>query len=94
MLAIDAHIPPIADVQEGLVWRRMEARKAAERTCAWPSTKRSLLVALVMGTILNLINQGEILAGRPLVFWKLALTFIVPFLVASYGSYAAFRRSR
>ena len=73
----------------------MEAREAARRTFAWPSVRRSLSVALVIGTILNLINQGpEILAGEWPVLWQLALTFIVPFLVASYGSYAAFRSSR
>jgi hypothetical protein len=56
--------------------------------------RRSLLVALVVGTALNLINQGpEMLGGDGPVLWKLALTYAVPFLVASYGSYAAFRSS-
>lgn len=72
----------------------MKAREAAKRTCAWPSIRRSLLVAIVVGTVLNLINQGpEMLAGKWPVIWKLAVTFFVPFLVASYGSYAAFRSS-
>jgi hypothetical protein len=39
-----------------------------------------------------LINQGpEVLSGDSPIWWKLALTFVVPLLVASYGSYAAFR---
>ena len=72
----------------------MNPREAARRTL-WPAVRRSLLVAVVVGTALNLINQGpEILAGDWPVFWKLALTYVVPFLVASYGSYAAFRSSR
>jgi hypothetical protein len=33
------------------------------------------------------------LGGDGPVLWKLALTYAVPFLVASYGSYAAFRSS-
>jgi hypothetical protein len=33
------------------------------------------------------------LGGDDPVLWKLALTYAVPFLVASYGSYAAFRSS-
>ena len=67
-------------------------RQALERTFSWSSTRRSLLVALVIGTVLNAINQGEeLLAGEPLVYWKLILTYFVPFAVASYGSYAAHR---
>ncbi len=51
-------------------------------------------MALLVGTILNLINQGpEMLSGEWPVLWKLGLTYLVPFLVASYGSYAAFRSS-
>ena len=73
----------------------MQAREAARRTFSGPAVRRSILVALIVGTALNLINQGpEILAGDWPVFWKLALTYVVPFLVASYGSYAAFRSSR
>ena len=51
---------------------------------------RSLRVALVVGVVLNLINQGDaLLAGVQPVWWKLVLTFCVPFCVASYGSYSA-----
>lgn len=73
---------------------RMEARDALNRTLTGQALRRSLIVALVVGTALNLINQGpEILSGNSPVLWKLALTYFVPFLVASYGSYAAFRSS-
>lgn len=69
-----------------------ELRSALRRTFAWPSVRRSLAVAVIVGTALNAINQGpEILAGQWPVLWKLALTYVVPFLVASYGSFAAFR---
>jgi hypothetical protein len=62
------------------------------RTLAWRTVRRSLVVALVVGTALNLINQGpEMFSGRWPILWRLALTYLVPFLVASYGSYAAFR---
>lgn len=67
-------------------------KEALIRTFAWSSVRRSLLVAVIVGTALNLINQGvELLSGDTLVVWKLALTYFVPFGVASYGSYAAFR---
>ena len=49
--------------------------------------QRSFWVALVVGTILNLINQGDALvSGRPLDVVKLVLTYIVPYFVATYGA--------
>ena len=49
--------------------------------------RRSLVVALVVGTILNLINQGDaMLVGRPLDLLKLSLTYLVPYLVSTYGA--------
>jgi hypothetical protein len=67
-------------------------RDALQRTFAAPSVRRSVMVALIIGTLLNAINQGpEILAGHWPVWWKLVLTYFVPFAVASYGSYAAFK---
>ena len=69
-----------------------DTRNALRQTFAWPSVRRSSLVAVIVGTALNAINQGpELLGGAPLVLWKLGLTYFVPFAVASYGSYAAYR---
>ena len=49
--------------------------------------RRSLWVALVVGTILNLINQGDaLLAEQRLNIAKLALTYAVPYLVCTYGA--------
>jgi hypothetical protein len=49
--------------------------------------KRSLVVALIVGTILNLINQGDALvAEAQLNLLKLILTFAVPYAVATYGA--------
>ena len=67
-------------------------RDALVRTFAAASIRRSLAVAAIIGTVLNAINQGpEIFGGHWPVWWKLVLTYFVPFAVASYGSYAAFR---
>ena len=72
----------------------IDSREALRMTLGGRSVRRSLLVSLVVGTALNLINQGpELLGGLKPVWWKLGLTYLVPFLVASYGSYAAFRSS-
>jgi hypothetical protein len=48
---------------------------------------RSLRVALVVGTVLNLINQGDALFGPAPIHWlKLVLTFIMPYVVSTYGA--------
>lgn len=60
--------------------------------------RRSFRVALVIGTVLNLINQPQALLD--LLFWdfhgeerlnitKTLLTYTVPFLVATYGALTA-----
>ena len=50
--------------------------------------KRSLVVAAVIGSILNVINQGDVLLLQPAAvnLAKLILTFIVPYLVSTYGA--------
>jgi hypothetical protein len=73
----------------------MTSKDSLRLTFGPDAIRRSLLVAAVVGTALNLINQGpEMLSGHLPVLWKLVLTYVVPFLVASYGSYAAFRSAR
>ena len=60
-----------------------------------PMLRRSLLTALVAGSIVTLLNQGDdILAGSwPLaLYWKVPLTYCVPFLVATWGALANARR--
>ena len=52
--------------------------------------RRSLVIAAIVGTILNIINQGDaLLSGTPLVAWKIVLTYIVPYLVSTYGAVTA-----
>ena len=65
--------------------------RRALRQCVDGSVlRRSLIVSLIVGTILVAINQGDaILAGEMPVIWKLVLTYIVPFCVATYGAYSA-----
>jgi len=49
--------------------------------------RRSLYVALVVGTILNLINQGDAVFGAGAVnSWKLLLTYLVPYAVSTFGA--------
>ena len=52
--------------------------------------RRSLILAAIVGTVLNAINQGDaFLAGAPLVAWKIALTYCVPYCVSTYGAVTA-----
>lgn len=51
--------------------------------------RRSLKVALIVGAVLNIINQGDALFGdAQLNFTKMILTFVVPYCVATYGAVA------
>lgn len=53
---------------------------------------RAVKVALVVGTILLAINQGDvILAGEIPNLWKAGLTYLVPYAVATYGAVTAKR---
>lgn len=54
-----------------------------------PTLTRSLVIALVVGSILIAINQGDLLVqGRFAValIWKVPLTYAVPFLVATWSA--------
>ena len=56
---------------------------------------RSLKVALVVGTALNLINQGDaMISSEPVNIFKCLLTYAVPYCVATYGAVAALRAKR
>jgi hypothetical protein len=49
--------------------------------------RRSFFVALVVGTVLNLINQGDALLGAAPINWlKVILTYFVPYAVCTYGA--------
>ncbi len=49
--------------------------------------RRSLWVAAIVGTVLNLINQGDkLFSGQRLEVAKLTLTYLVPYLVSTYGA--------
>lgn len=64
-------------------------------TKAWAAgvPQRAFVVALIVGTTLNLINQGEAIFGGGRIDWgKLAMTYTVPFLVSAHGALSAKRK--
>lgn len=61
----------------------------------WPMLKRSAIAAVVVGTLLTALNQGDLLVSgqwNSALYWKIPLTYCVPFLVATYGALTNSRR--
>jgi hypothetical protein len=56
--------------------------------------RRSLWVAIIVGTILNVINQGDAFVTGGSINWtKILLTYVVPYVVSTYGA-VSYRLSR
>jgi hypothetical protein len=55
---------------------------------------RGLKVAAIVGSILVAINQGDLILNDQLdasAAWKIPLTYLVPYCVATYGGVSAIR---
>lgn len=62
-------------------WRRFFRVMASAKIVG-----NAVRVSLVVGTILNLINQGDyFLAGHGVMFGNILLNYLVPYGVASYS---------
>jgi hypothetical protein len=60
-----------------------------------PLLLRSARTALLVGTILIAINQGTVLSAGDFpsaLLWRIPLTYLVPFCVATWGALGAARR--
>ena len=60
-----------------------------------PLLRRSLYAALVVGTALTALNQGDVLLSGQWAnafYWKIPLTYCVPFIVSTYGALSNIRR--
>ena len=54
--------------------------------------RRSIIICLIVGTILTGINQGNLLLNGDFpqaLYWKIPLTYAVPFCVATAGAIMA-----
>ena len=52
--------------------------------------KRSLIIAVIVGTILNLINQGDAVGDMSkFELGKCLLTYMVPYCVSTYAAVTA-----
>ena len=62
-----------------------------------PHLRKTITIALVVGTVLFSINQLDVVLrgdASPLVWVKSAVTYLVPFGVSSAGVLVASRRPR
>jgi len=62
----------------------------------WATVRRSLIIALGVGSTIILLNHGDdLLAGAltPQVVVKMLVTPCVPFCVSLYGAYAAYQQA-
>jgi hypothetical protein len=70
--------------------------QAEELRPGWAVVRRSLCIALGVGSAISLLNHGDVLlAGTitPQVAVKILVTPCVPFCVSWYGAYAAYRQA-
>jgi hypothetical protein len=72
--------------------------RAALSTCRQPANlRRTLTIALVVGCILSIINQGDVIAhgnATSATVVKVCLNFVVPFVVSNLGVLAGDRSAR
>jgi hypothetical protein len=69
-------------------------RSCREHLASPAALRRCLLIALVVGSVLTMINQGDLLLDGRLpaaLGFKIPLNFLVPFVVSSLGYIAARR---
>ncbi len=58
-----------------------------ETGCQRSIVQAAIKVAIVVGTILNLINQGgRLIEGQPLSWFHVCLNYLVPYCVSSYSA--------
>jgi len=52
-----------------------------------PVARPALKVAAIVGTVLNVVNNGEqFWAGQQVDLWHVALNYLVPYFVSSYSA--------
>jgi len=72
------------------------AVRAEDLRPGWAAVRRSVIIALCVGSTIIILNHGDLLmagAITPRVVVKLLVTPCVPFCVSFYGAYAAYRQA-
>jgi len=72
-------------------------REAARLWFAGPTLRKTVTIALVVGTLLCVINQATVIAAgdaTPATWLRVGLNYLVPFCVSSIGFLSATRAPR
>ena len=83
---------PKPDRDDALAWRTYG--QAAALIARGATARPAIKVALIVGTLLSLVNEGSVIgSGHATVStWvRVAVNYLVPYVVASAGYLAAFR---
>jgi hypothetical protein len=89
-------ITPFCVTMLGAFLNSRPAVQAKELRPGWVAIRRSLFIALGVGSAIILLNHGGVLlAGTitPRVVVKILVTPCVPFCVSLYGAYVAYRNA-
>lgn len=65
----------------------MDTKRLLRTVCQGNIVRAAIRIALVVGSILNLINQGDrLFSDLPLSWFHVGLNYLVPYCVASYSA--------
>jgi hypothetical protein len=81
----------------GDTWSHGSVREALAICMRREHLRRTLRIALVVGVVLTVINQGDVIIGgdASMATWiKVVLNFCVPFVVSNLGLLAGKRAER
>jgi len=91
---VSAHEHPEGNSAGGNALRWSTYRQAMVLIARGATARPAVKVALVVGTFLSLVNEGSVIAAgdATLATWiRIAVNYLVPYVVASAGFLAAFR---
>jgi hypothetical protein len=76
---------------------RVEIRSAVDVCCKRANVRRTIRVAFVVGVVLTVINQGDVIVhggATALTGVKIFVNFVVPLIVSNLGVLAGDRSAR
>ena len=87
---------PFCVTMLGAFFNSRPAVRAEDLRPGWAAVRRSLVIALGVGSTIIILHHGDVLlagAITPQVVVKMLVTPCVPFCVSFYGAYAAYRNA-
>jgi hypothetical protein len=96
----DCHeVPAVAPCRElpGTDRPTWSTWREAVRVVSYPHLRRTVTIALIVGTVLFAINQLDVVVrgdATTIVWAKVAITYLVPFAVSNAGILIASRANR